>query len=210
MNATTVTGQAPPGVERADRAERIVQAMRESVAEVGVVGSTFERVAARAGVSRGLLHYYFGTKERLLVEVIRRDTDERIKAAGDALAAAHTVDEVIASFFAVYAAMAESGHGYAYMASELFVASRNNPEVKQAFAELYAHSRSALADILKTKEEEGVVRLRCDAESTLSHILSAGDGAVIQRILDPDREFGPADAVAWEVARFLLDTDGQG
>ena len=68
-----------------DKAQRIIEAMRESVAEVGVTGSTFDRVSGKAGVSRGLLHYYFGTKERLLVEVIRRDTEVRIETLGAAL-----------------------------------------------------------------------------------------------------------------------------
>ena len=52
-----------------DKAERIVEAMRSSVARRGVAGSTFDHVAREAGVSRGLLHYYFGTKERLLAEL---------------------------------------------------------------------------------------------------------------------------------------------
>jgi AcrR family transcriptional regulator len=202
----TVVDPASPIAGRADRAERIVQAMRDSVAEVGIAGSTFERVAARAGVSRGLLHYYFGTKERLLVEVIRRDTQARIAAIGDGLAAARTVDEAIASFFAVFTSTAEQdqGQGYAYMVSEIFVASRSNPEIKAALAALYAEARSAFADILRAKEREGVLRLRFDAESVLTHLFSAGDGAIIQRIVDPDRDFTAADAVGWEVARFLL------
>jgi AcrR family transcriptional regulator len=200
----TVVDPASPIAGRADRAERIVQAMRDSVAEVGIAGSTFERVAARAGVSRGLLHYYVGTKERLLVEVIRRDTQARIAAIGDGLAAARTVDEAIASFFAVFTSTAEQGQGYAYMVSEIFVASRSNPEIKAALAALYAEARSAFADILRAKEREGVLRLRFDAESVLTHLFSAGDGAIIQRIVDPDRDFTAADAVGWEVARFLL------
>ena len=44
----------------------------------------------RPGVSRGLLHYYFGSKERLLVEVIRRDTEYRIDTLGEALRGAAT------------------------------------------------------------------------------------------------------------------------
>src|SRR5437763_15384714 len=105
MAATPVVRSRLRGgsAERAERAERIVEAMRDSVAEVGVAGATFERVAARAGVSRGLLHYYFGTKERLLVEVIRRDTEGRVEALGDALARARSVDEAIAAFFMVFA-----------------------------------------------------------------------------------------------------------
>ena len=47
--------------------------MRTSVATRGIAGSTFDAVAGEAGVSRGLLHYYFGTKERLLIEVVRRE-----------------------------------------------------------------------------------------------------------------------------------------
>jgi AcrR family transcriptional regulator len=201
----TVIARARPAGGRAERAERIVQAMRDSVAEVGIAGSTFERVAAKAEVSRGLLHYYFGTKEHLLVEVIRRDTEARINAVGDALAAARTVDDVIASLFAAFASTAVHGQGYAYMVSEIFVASRNNPEIQEALAALYADGRSAFADILRAKEREGVLRLRFDADAVLTYLFSAGDGAIIQRIVDPGRDFGPADAVGWEVARFLLD-----
>ena len=61
-----------------DKAQRIVDAMRASVAKRGSAGSTFDHVAREAGVSRGLLHYYFGTKERLLAEVVRRDTALRM------------------------------------------------------------------------------------------------------------------------------------
>jgi AcrR family transcriptional regulator len=204
--STAIEHAPPPAAERTERAERIVQAMRDSVAEVGITDSTFERVAGRAGVSRGLLHYYFGTKERLLVEVIRRDTQARIHALGDALAAARTVDEVIAAFFAIFTSTVTERQGYAYMVSEIFVASRNHPEIKAALADLYAEARTTFADILRVKEREGVVRLRFEAEAVLTYLFSAGDGSIIQRIVDPERDFSAADAAGWEVARFLLDS----
>jgi AcrR family transcriptional regulator len=199
---STAQSAAAPG---ADREERIVEAMRVSVAEVGVAGSTFERVAAKAGVSRGLLHYYFGTKERLLVEVIRRDTEARIDALGAALAGGRTVDEVIAAFFGTFARTAAEQQGYAYLVSELFIAGRHNPEIRAALAELYERARSAFAEILRAKDRDGVIRLRFDAQSVLTYLFAAGDGAIIQRIVDPGRDFAAADAAAWEVARFLLD-----
>ena len=79
-----------------DKAQRIVDAMRESVAKRGAAGSTFEHVAGEAGVSRGLLHYYFGTKERLLAEVVRRDCEVRKETMAGALAQARNADDVIA------------------------------------------------------------------------------------------------------------------
>ncbi len=39
-----------------EKARRIIQAMRASVARRGAAGSTFDHVAREAGVSRGLLH----------------------------------------------------------------------------------------------------------------------------------------------------------
>ena len=178
--------------------------MRASVAEIGIAGSTFERVAAKAGVSRGLLHYYFGTKERLLIEVIRRDTEARIEALGAALEAARTVDEVIGAFFGIFERTHAEQQGYAYLVSEVFVAGRHNPEVRAALAELYERARSAFAEILRAKEAEGVVDLRFDADSVLTYLFAAGDGAIIQRIIDAERDFAAADAAAREVARFLL------
>src|SRR6266516_5069334 len=78
-----------------EKAQRIVDAMRDSVAKRGAAGSTFEHVAREAGVSRGLLHYYFGTKERLLVEVVRRDAEIRVARLDEPLADARTADDFI-------------------------------------------------------------------------------------------------------------------
>jgi AcrR family transcriptional regulator len=188
-----------------EKARRIVEAMRASVAEVGIAGSTFERVAAKAGVSRGLLHYYFGTKERLLVEVIRRDTEWRIETLGKALREAKDVDEVIAAFFATFERTIAEERGYVYMVSELYVAGRHSPELQRELGALYSRARTAFAEILRAKEAEGVVKLRFDAESVLSYLFAAGDGATVQQLTDPTLDKLGAARCGYEVARFLLD-----
>src|SRR5919204_3913202 len=78
-----------------DKAQRIIAAMRASVGTRGAAASTFDHVAREAGVSRGLLHYYFGSKERLLVEVVRHDAQVRIEALEEHLAKAGSVDEIV-------------------------------------------------------------------------------------------------------------------
>lgn len=206
-------GQVPDPAEQAndrlsgERAQKIVEAMRESVAEVGIAGSTFERVSSKAGVSRGLLHYYFGTKERLLVEVIRRDTDFRIQALGAALATAETVDEVIGAFFETFTRTIAQEQGYVYMVSELFIAGRHNPDVLRELGALYGRARAEFAEILREKERQGVVKLRFDAESVLAYLFSAGDGATVQQLSDPTLDVSGANRAAYEVARFLLWAD---
>jgi AcrR family transcriptional regulator len=198
---------APARTLNGEKARRIVEAMRESVAEVGIAGSTFERVAEKAGVSRGLLHYYFGTKERLLVDVIRRDTEIRVEALGDALRSASTVDEVILAFMKTFERTMTSETGYVYMVSELFVAGRENDDILRELGNLYGTAREVFAEILREKEAEGVVRLRFAAEDVLSFLISTGDGAAVQRLSQPEQDFSGADVLAYETARFLLWTD---
>src|SRR4029453_12955584 len=77
-----------------DKAQRIIAAMRASVGTRGAAASTFDHVAREAGVSRGLLHYYCGSKERLLVEVGRHDAAERTRSMDERLAKAQSADEI--------------------------------------------------------------------------------------------------------------------
>ena len=70
--------------------------MRTCVGTRGATGATFDHVAREAGVSRGLLHYYFGTKERLLAEVVRRDCDLRMERLSVTAAGAGDPDALLA------------------------------------------------------------------------------------------------------------------
>jgi AcrR family transcriptional regulator len=199
-----MTVSAPQRSLSGEKAQRIIEAMRESVAEVGIAGSTFERVSRKAGVSRGLLHYYFGTKERLLVDVIRRDTEFRVETLGAALRAADSVDEVVTAFFTTFERTMKDEIGYVFMVSELFVAGRHNEEILRELGNLYGTARTEFAEILRDKDREGVVKLRYPAEDVLTYLFSSGDGAAVQRLAQPEVDFSGADLLSYETARFLL------
>src|SRR6201985_578536 len=78
-----------------EKAARIVEAMRRSVATRGIAGSTFDHVAREAGVSRGLLHYYFQTQERLLLDGVRLECETRGELLDQAVANADGADGLI-------------------------------------------------------------------------------------------------------------------
>ena len=124
MEATTARSQLS-----GDKAQRIVDAMRASVALRGVAGSTFDHVAREAGVSRGLLHYYFGSKERLLAEVVKRDTDLRMAALDEQLAAASNAADFIAMLGRTLEAMLREDTEFLTLSFEVFTLSRRNPEI---------------------------------------------------------------------------------
>jgi AcrR family transcriptional regulator len=187
-----------------EKAQRIVDAMRESVAERGAAGSTFEQVAREAGVSRGLLHYYFGTKERLLVEVVRRDAEIRVDRLDEALAGAKTVDQVIDVLLASLTDMIENEPAFFLLLYELFSAGRRNPDIRREVGQLFERTRSHVAEVLKAKEREGVLDLRYDAEAVVSYLFAVGDGFALQALSDPGRDNSAAFAAGAASARYLL------
>jgi AcrR family transcriptional regulator len=190
-----------------DKAQRIVDAMRDSVARRGAAGSTFEHVAREAGVSRGLLHYYFGTKERLLVEVVRRDTELRVARLDERLAPAKNVDDVIDALVASLTDMIENEPGFFLLLFELFSAGRRNPDIQHEVGQLFERTRSHVADVLRSKEEEGVLNLRFTAEDVVSYLFALGDGFALQALSDPSRDSAGAFAAGAASARYLLVSD---
>ena len=187
-----------------DKAQRIVDAMRDSVARRGAAGSTFEHVAREAGVSRGLLHYYFGTKERLLVEVVRRDTELRVERLDERLAGAKTVDDVLEALVASLTDMIENEPGFFLLLYELFSAGRRNPDIQRELGQLFGRTRGHVGDILRSKESEGVLNLRYDAETIAAYLFATGDGFALQALSAPGQDHSGLLAASKATARYLL------
>lgn len=187
-----------------DKAARIVAAMRASVAERGTAGSTFDQVARAAGVSRGLLHYYFGTKERLLVEVVRHDCDVRTAALASALAEAGSADDVIAVLVAGLDDVVRNDPAFVTLLFELFVLSRRHADVAAEFGALLARLREQLAAVLRAKQAEGVLVLGAEPDAVADVIFSLGDGMMLRLLADGERDFTAAIAAGVQCVRALV------
>lgn len=85
---------APPGSQRSpsgghgrgrqaqseQRRQRVLEAARECLGELGYAGATVTEIARRAGVSNGLLYQFFRNKEHLFVRVLEEVVREWVRA----------------------------------------------------------------------------------------------------------------------------------
>jgi AcrR family transcriptional regulator len=181
--------------------------MRSSVARRGISGSTFEHVAREAGVSRGLLHYYFGTKEALLVEVVRRDTEHRIERLDAPLAAAGSADEILQILVADLEDSIQNDPGFWVLIFELFTAGRRNPDIQREVGELFNRVRAHMADVFRAKERDGVLKLRYDADAVVGYLIALADGIALQTLSDPERDHAAVIEAGTESARHLLSSE---
>ena len=63
--------------------EALLDAAERLLVEVGHAGITTHRLAEEAGVNHGLVHYYFGSNENLLVRALERFTERLIARQRD-------------------------------------------------------------------------------------------------------------------------------
>lgn len=204
MEAATTTRELS-----GEKAQRIVEAMRASVALRGVAGSTFDHVAREAGVSRGLLHYYFGTKERLLVEVVRRDCDIRMARLDAALAPARTPDDVLDVLVRSLESLVEHDPAYLALLYELYTSARRNEEIAGELAELMRRTREHVAGQLERKRAEGVVALEATPGAVAAVLIALGDGLALRMLTEPDADFPGTIRAAVTCARSLLAQPGR-
>jgi AcrR family transcriptional regulator len=195
---------APTRSLSGEKAQRIVEAMRHSVARRGAAGSTFDHVSREAGVSRGLLHYYFGTKEQLLVEAARRDCELRIEALEQRLAGAQTADDFVALLAQNLQETVREDPDFVTLVFELFTLSRRNADIAVEYASLLRRMRERLASMLAAAQEDGVLRLHAEPEAVADILFSIGDGFALRMISEPDRDFTATIRAGIECARLLV------
>ncbi len=128
-----------------EKAQRIVDAMRRSVAQRGTAGSTFDHVSREAGVSRGLLHYYFGTKEQLLVEAVRRDCELRMERSSASSRRRKTADDFIDLMAQNLQETMREDPDFVTLVFELFTLSRRNADIAVEYAGLMRRTREQVA-----------------------------------------------------------------
>ncbi len=191
-------------IAEGEKAQRIVEAMRSSVARRGTAGSTFDHVAREAGVSRGLLHYYFGTKEQLLVEAVRRDCELRMELLERQLAGARTAEAFIGLMARNLQQTVREDPDFVTLMFELFTLSRRNQDIAAEYAELMRRTREQVAGMLASAQRDGVVKLHAEPDTVAEILFALGDGFALRMLTEPERDFEATVAAGIACARALL------
>lgn len=187
-----------------EKAQRIIDAMRRSVAQRGTAGSTFDHVSREAGVSRGLLHYYFGTKEQLLAEAVRRDCELRLERLQMQLATANTADDFIDLMVQTLRETISEDPDFVTLMFEMFSLSRRNAEIAVEYAGLMRNTREQVAEMLAAAQREGVLSLHAEPDAVAEVLFSIGDGFALRMLTEPHRDYSATIHAGIMCVRTLL------
>jgi TetR/AcrR family transcriptional regulator len=180
---------AAPTVARKETEEAFLDAAERLLVEIGYAGITTRRVAQEAKANHGLVHYYFGSMENLLVRVLERVTG-RLIARQRAMYGAET------SFIEKWrTAMRylEADREYQKVWFELQALAWNRPELREPVARVNAEWRTVLAEAFAEPRERYGIEIPLDA--LVSLVITFNEGIMLERL--SGIETGHADLLEW-------------
>ena len=186
---------APATENNEPRRIEMLRAAAELICERGFGDTRIADVAKRAGVSSALVIYYFGTRDRLLVDALRYSEESGYEAAEKMLAEIPSLRERL-SLLIKWTCVPEADDeipGAWGLWFDLWAQAFRHDEVKAGRVELDARWRSMIIDAVKSAELDTDVDVRMFALE-FSALL---DGLSIQVALeDPEVD----SAVAYDIA----------
>lgn len=162
-----------------DAAERLL--VRE-----GAAGISTRQLAQEAGQNHGLVHYYFGSVDELLLQALERFTDRVLERQ---LAMYEADAPFIEKWRAAIAYIEEDlASGYPKVWAELEALAWNKPELCERMRRLNDRWHSLLRDALaEAIEEYGLDSGRFSAEAWAALVAQFNKGLLYERLLDFDR-----------------------
>jgi AcrR family transcriptional regulator len=180
--STTVEGK----VAGAARRELMVTAI-DCFARYGYQGTSIERIASAAGVTKGALYYHFRDKEELLFEAVKDRIAEFEERVVGSVSPVTDPPAALAEIARVCVHIATKNNLRRFILTLMVEALDTNPRLSQAFRDILRRFRSYLAGIVRLGQEQGV--FRSDVEASRAAQLFAGGiiGAELQHYQDPER-----------------------
>lgn len=185
------------------KAQRILAAVRLLLAQKGYMGTTISAVAKEAGVSRGLLHYYFTNKDEMLARVLKENMQISILLITDTFNRYNTPEGFARAITNALRSIMENDPAFFNLFFEGLAVARHSQVVNQELASLYGQFRTALEKGLTRAADKKQISPDLPIQGLAAVITGIIDGMGAQLITEPEL---CRDGMIWEsVEQTLVD-----
>ena len=181
--------RSEPSEEQQQTRERIIAAAYKVLAAKGYNATTLREISREAQAAPGLVHYYFGGKDQLLVEALQaagRHFHQRMQHLVQHVPGDQALDAVLTQ---LYERVGQEPEVYR-LRYESFSLGLHNPVVAPGVRERLAQRREEIGEVMakvleNPQRTEGAQPSSLDPTALAALLLSLFDGLALQKILDP-------------------------
>jgi AcrR family transcriptional regulator len=157
--------------------QALLDAAERLLVEVGAAGITTRRVAEEAGANHGLVHYYFGSVEQLLVRVLERFTERLIVRQRELYA---TDEPFVEKWRTAMHYLMSEDVTYEKIWLELQALAWNRPELRDRLAGVNAEWRAVLTEAFD--EPRRKLEIDVPLEALVSLVMTFNIGIIVERL----------------------------
>ncbi len=191
------------GVASKRRAE-IIEATFFCIALKGYSNITMQDIADSAGVSKGVIHYYFRNKDELFLSVFEKLVKDLDGHIASKVERAKTPPEKVRAIIGAVFEKVKENKKFQVVLLDFWAHSTKNPTLRAANANQYARYRHLTRKIISEGIEGGYFR-ECDPPRVASSLIGLIEGLMIQWIFDEKAfELGRAQKTTEEIIMAFL------
>jgi AcrR family transcriptional regulator len=178
-----------PATARQATEDTFLDAAERLLVDVGYAGITTRRVAEEAGANKGLVHYYFGSMENLLVRVLERFTERLITRQR----AMYAADVPFVEKWRQAMRYLDHDREYQKVWYELQAIAWSRPELRERVTLVDDAWRAVLRDALAEPRERYGIEMPLEALVAL--VITFNKGIMLERL--SGIETGQAELLDW-------------
>jgi AcrR family transcriptional regulator len=166
---------------RRDATEAVLDAAEALLVEVGYAAITVRKLADRAGVNHGLVHYYFGSMEEVFLQTLERFTDRLIERQTRLYAAEVPFVDKWRTAMAYLSADFESGYQKVWL--ELQAMAWNHGEMRDRVAAVVGRWQGVLQPAFELGLEElGLDKARFPPDVVVTLVRTFNEGLMLEHL----------------------------
>ncbi|MEW6265867.1 MAG: TetR/AcrR family transcriptional regulator [Thermodesulfobacteriota bacterium] len=188
-----------------DKARRILAAVSGILARRGYEEATIAQIAAEAGVSRGLLHYYFKNKEDMMAQAVKAGAQVSLEVIARVFQAGRTDADLAGNFSQGLNSIAAGDPDFINLLLESWAVSRRSRVVAAEVKSNYRLFREAVGRELEKAAAEKRISPEIPVETLAAILIGLFDGLGLQMVAEPELSADPAliEAIHAVVIRLL-------
>jgi len=202
MNSSLALHVQTPAAEA--RVQQIIDAATTVLGNQGYAATSMKDIAQEAGVAQGLIHYYFGAKDDLVVAVLKQHCERMMEESRRAFHDA--TGSPLARTWAVLEAARERTASNPVMFRlffELLPLSFTNPAIKAELGEMYGRLTDVTIEIIEELDKVLPCPLPIDRKEFAQVIVASIDGIALRAAADAGADI---DAMFRALSFVLIST----
>jgi AcrR family transcriptional regulator len=185
-----VSETVPKTSARSAAEEALLDAAERLLVEVGHAGITTRKLADTAGVNNGLVHYYFGSNENLLVRALERFTEGMIERQRELYG---SDERFVEKWRTAMRFLVAEDHTYEKIWLELQALAWNDAGLRDRLAKVNAEWRAVLTEAFAEPHRE--LGIEMPLEALVSLVMTFNLGIIVERL--GGIETGHAELLEW-------------